>query len=53
MPIESAASPPVLSINNGATFMVADLAGHVQHDLGSAMIIDGGLQAVGSRETAR
>jgi glycogen debranching enzyme len=30
MPVEIAVGPPVLSINNGATFMVTDLAGEIQ-----------------------
>jgi glycogen debranching enzyme len=32
MPVEIAVGPPVLSINNGATFMVTDLAGQIQPD---------------------
>src|SRR5215470_6349500 len=32
MPVEIAVGPPVLSINNGATFMVTDLAGEIQPD---------------------
>src|SRR5256886_1004035 len=40
MPVEIAVGPPVLSINNGATFMVTDLAGEIQPDTEQGVFAD-------------
>jgi hypothetical protein len=40
MPVEIAVGPPVLSINNGATFMVTDLAGEIQADTEQGVFAD-------------
>src|ERR1043166_8835758 len=40
MPVEIAVGPPVLSINNGATFMVSDLAGEIQPDTEQGVFAD-------------
>src|SRR5689334_6606890 len=40
MPVEIAVGPPLLSINNGATFMVTDLAGEIQPDTEQGVFAD-------------
>jgi len=40
MPVEIAVGPPVLSINNGATFMVTDVAGEIQADTEQGLFAD-------------
>src|SRR5262245_13809391 len=40
MPVEIAVGPPVLSINNGATFMVTDLAGEIQPETEQGIFAD-------------
>src|SRR6185436_7495019 len=40
MPVEIAVGPPVLSINNGATFMVTDLAGEIQPETEQGVFSD-------------
>src|SRR6185369_3363816 len=40
MPVEIAVGPPVLSINNGATFMVTDLAGEIQPETEQGLFAD-------------
>src|SRR5215831_4630786 len=40
MPVEIAVGPPVLSINNGATFMVTDIAGEIQPDTDQGLFAD-------------
>src|SRR5512132_236400 len=40
MPVEIAVGPPVLSVNNGATFMVTDLAGEIQPDTEQGVFAD-------------
>src|SRR5262245_33300838 len=40
MPVEIAVGRPVLSITNGATFMVTDLAGEIQPDTEQGVFAD-------------
>src|SRR5262245_30916141 len=40
MPVEIAVGPPVLTINDGATFMVTDLAGEIQPDSDQGIFAD-------------
>ncbi len=40
MPVEIAVGPPLLSVNNGATFMVTDLAGEIQADTEQGVFAD-------------
>src|SRR5262245_53026403 len=40
MPVEIAVGPPLLSINNGATFMVTDLAGEIEPDTEQGVFAD-------------
>lgn len=40
MPVEITAGPPLLSINQGATFMVTDLGGEIQADTEQGVFAD-------------
>ena len=44
MPVEIAVGPPLLSINQAATFMVTDLGGEIQADTEQGIFADAAVQ---------